>query len=173
MEIKDYPHSILLAKHPELRAKLGAPVLRLIQTFEAQWKYTDGHFVILGTGKGRETLTKKRADAFARLVPGSEDIAEFIQEFIQGEAPTAQATPTAVAEIKDIAVELNEAKEEIEDLFEDLEEYILQKGTVTEEHPTVGIFSYTDTQQVINKVANPNYGKKFRVTPDGSKEYLN
>lgn len=176
MEIKNYPHITLLAQHPELKEKLSPTLQQCITMFQNQWNWVDKKFIVLGAGKSRDTMIAKRKEAFDGLMPSSQEIAKFISEYVSGtatkqEAAAEQATPEAKVDIAEIKETIQETRENIEELFEDLEEWIEESKTVETEIPTVGVFSYTDTQQVIDRKPNPNFGKKFTVNPDGSRNY--
>lgn len=163
-DLNSFPHMKLLANDPSLSAKLSVPIKFAIKKFEQ-------NFNRISKMPNSEKLKDKKAEAIAEIQEDSEQLAGFITDYVKGlsaaDAAAQQSSSSAKQDLKDINTELDETKTEIEELFEDLEEMISE----TNEEDVVFGGCYVDTRQVINQVKNPNFGKKYKLGPDGSKIY--
>jgi len=168
----EFPHKAILAQHPDITDKLSKEIKLLIQEFDRQEAWINEEFKVIGGGVMKEKTESRKARAIQNLAPFSQNITDYINEFIIGltaaEAAAEQKTDEAAQAIEDLKDDAVEIQEENEELFEDLEQFIQEHSTKKEW--LVGCF--VDDVAVVNQVPNPNYGKKYRIKEDGTKEYL-
>ncbi len=166
MQLSEFPHLVLLASNPDLKAKLGKDILALIDFFEKQFSIYENYKVV-GPPKMKDAMTKVKEEAKASLSESSDMITDYITEFIKNsDNPLEdQASADAKKEAQKIKDEIIDSNNEAKDLFEDLEKFIKQEVEVDKPGQHL-LFPYVDKVKEIQDVPNPNYMKKYKMDGD-------